>query len=71
MTTFKIDKGVSPPPKGSKYPFSGMAVGDSFVVSRENAKNTRAAASSYGASSGMTFTMRKIGDDEFRVWRIE
>ena len=67
-----IEKGI-PIPKSAlqKYPFAGMAVGDSFATPEGKAKSVRAAASSYARThEGVKFTVRQV-EDAVRVWRIQ
>lgn len=78
---FKIEKGVSIPPKGvgirkaEKYPFRDMEVGDSFFV--PGAKTLRIASACAGATkflgNGHKFSVRKVeekGIAGVRCWRI-
>lgn len=68
---FKVEKAVQMPPAKTRgvYPFSRMAVGDSFVVPPEIRYKVYAAARSFGARHGCRFSVRKDGD-QVRVWRI-
>lgn len=50
-----------------KYPWPGMAVGDSFFADIEP-DVLRAAAYRYGQKHGMLFTVRREGDGA-RAWR--
>lgn len=67
---YVIEKNV-PTPKVfgrgcSKYPFSQMQVGDSFVAD----KKARCAATNFGKRHGLKFSSRAEGDS-IRIWRIE
>lgn len=68
---FKVEKGVQMPPSKTcnVYPFSRMAVGDSFVVPPEIRYKVDAAARSFGIKHGCRFSTRKDGD-QVRIWRI-
>jgi hypothetical protein len=66
---FVVEHGIPMPPKGTqRLPFSGMAVGDSFLVPANFAINEI-----YGAAQrhGMKVAQRKLDDGRRRVWRIE
>ena len=67
---FKVEKGVQMPPAKTRnvYPFSRMAVGDSFVVPPEIRYKVDAAARSFGIKHGCRFSTRKDGD-QVRIWR--
>lgn len=66
-----IEKSVPVPfGKSYKYPFSSMAVGDSFVVENDDSwKRTRNAAHMFGKRNGMKFKARACLDG-LRIWRI-
>lgn len=73
----KIDKGIPVPKLGgsrpSKYPFSQMAVGDSFFCSGSSQSNLSTRARQVGRGMGGKFSVRKAvenGVAGFRVWRI-
>jgi len=67
----KIDKGIPIPDgrhNGTVYPFDGMNVGDSFVVS----KRKQAWLSSWWRRYfPKKFISRTVSEKEVRVWRIE
>ena len=67
----KIEKGVPLPrvERGAtrKYPWHEMGVGESFVGD----KNARSMISRVGYTTGYKFTSRKIGENEFRIWRVK
>lgn len=71
----KIESGIKIPPartgkKTSKYPFTEMGVGDSFVVDPAIAKQARNCAYLYGMRHGMRFCCRTNPEDRtLRVWR--
>lgn len=69
--TVKIEKGV-PMPHGragraTKYPWQEMNIGDSFV----GGVTARSLITRMGKSTGQKFTSRKIGENEFRIWRVK
>lgn len=70
----EIEKGVPMPNiMGSTWgiwrkQFSKMEIGDSFVVEHRQLHNTLYVAAK---RSGIRITIREIGDDKYRVWRIE
>jgi hypothetical protein len=70
MTNGKIDKRIPVPPdhRNKKYPLDIMEVGDSFVI-----RGNRPAASIANAQRRLNrkFTVRSIGADRFRVWRVK
>ena len=67
----KIDKGVPIPTdtrgRPQKYPWREMEVGESFVGDI----NARSMTSRVGYTTGYKFTSRKIGENEFRIWRVK
>lgn len=74
MEEFKIEKGIPVParrPGNSKYPFSSMEVGDSWLMtntaSRAGARST--AANIAKAKGGWKFVSRKEKDG-VRFWRV-
>ena len=63
-----VDQGV---PLPSKYPFSDMRKGDSFLLSSNMKRSaTTVAAKRYGEKNGMKFTTRKTSQG-LRCWRTE
>ena len=72
MDEYKIEKGVPVPiqvPPNKKFPFDEMSPGDSFGLSADEHKGTRAAAYAYGKVKGQKFTVRKNGAG-YRCWRV-
>lgn len=68
MSQLPIDKGV-PLPK--RFPFSGMQVGDSFLVPDDVKRTTVSiAAMRYGRKHGMRFTIRLTPERKLRCWRL-
>lgn len=71
---FEIEKGVAPPKKRGRvtYPFSEMAVGDSFVVKGDEQARKRAgcAAVLHGKRKGKKFA-RRTKNEIMRIWRTE
>lgn len=69
---YKIDKKVALPKKREKYPFKGMAVGDSFLISTENdykVRNSVASGATYFARKcNWKFSVRFV-NGELRCWR--
>lgn len=69
--SFKIEKGIPLPKairgKPKKYPWHEMDVGDSFV----GGVSARSLVSRAGKAIGFKFTSRKIGENEFRIWRVK
>lgn len=77
MADFKIEKNIDlPPPKtnATKYPFRGMAVGDSIFVSSEDGSHGRAGNAAYNwgrrESPQVKFATRRV-DGGIRIWRIK
>ena len=73
--TFKIEKNHPLPPHRSKnesYPFRSMKIGDSFEYSFEHIGRMRSAASWFSKRNPpYRFTLRKMNDKTYRIWRIE
>lgn len=73
----EIEKGIPIPGVGEiygrgrspKYPWGEMKVGDSFVAKSVRGQINRAAVNA-GYKHQSKFTVRKIGENEYRVWRI-
>lgn len=69
--TINIDKGVPLPRairgRPQKYPWHEMCVGDSFV----GGVTARSLITRVAKHSGYKFTSRKIGENEFRIWRVK
>ena len=72
---YKIEEGI-PVPKpwggGSKYPFHGMNVGDSFFIEKSDIQisRVRSAAAFYGVRHGKKLSVRSFPDG-LRVWRVK
>ena len=71
---FKVEHGIDLPPlkvgRETKYPWSDMAMGDSFAVPRNIRTIVLAAARGYShRHPDYKFIARNIGD-ETRIWRV-
>jgi hypothetical protein len=71
--TFEIEKNIAIPEidktrvgRKTKYPFREMEIGDSFVAR----KNAISAAQTHSARHKEKFSIRRIDDDNIRIWRI-
>lgn len=67
----KIEKDIPVPEERVKhsYPFDGMQVGDSFLVTDSNLAQVCNAHGRAGRRLGRKFTARRV-EDGIRVWRI-
>ncbi len=72
MSTYKIEKGIPVPEMGeaSKYPFSQMEIGDSFLIPNKKTSQTGYMTNKYALKYGRKFVSRQVGND-VRVWRTE
>lgn len=68
--TYTIDSDVKMPSK-TAYPFDEMVVGDSFAFNKNERNKIRTAASKYTKDNGGKFEIRKITDEECRIWRTK
>lgn len=74
MTDIVVESNVplpaecSPCPGRAKYPFSSMAIGDSFETDNPTAST---AAYNYGRRHGSRFQSMKTPNDTYRIWRVE
>jgi hypothetical protein len=74
IPTITIEKNIPVPfyasedGKLSRYPFYALAVGESFLVPRENGPTIRS-MTSIANKSGKRFTCRKV-EGGLRVWRV-
>ncbi len=72
--TFKIEKNL-PIARVKKakaiYPFGGMEVGDSFEYDAVIHNKVTPAACCYGKRHNKKFSIRKIDDKKYRIWRIK
>ncbi len=72
-----IDAGVPTPkaraPHKTKYPFSGMQVGESFVLPKKKVDNCRSASNQFCRRHQVTwkFSVGRADEDEYRCWRIK
>lgn len=66
----KIESGV-PLPDSVKYPFDKLEVGDSFVVTLDKRPSVSSAAVKYGQRTNTKYVVRKVDDNNVRVWRTE
>ena len=72
MSKYKIESGIPKPGWASHkciYPFGDMKVGDSFLVTVEDAGKVSSAASKYGALHKKRFSTRTV-DGGIRIWRV-
>lgn len=71
---YQIEKNVPMPVMGyrEKYPFNDMEPGDSFVIDAKQAAKVRNAIYSRKnrAAGQEDWTVRKVSDEQYRVWRI-
>lgn len=74
---FKIDKNIPLPTgvnggKESKYPFTQMEVGDSFLAPEEQRNAVRSMATYHTRKNKMRFVVRKDEKEanHVRVWRV-
>jgi hypothetical protein len=72
--TAEIEKGIPIPPPSKnggsleKWPFRHLEIGDSFVMEgKEN--NVRSQVTRKSTQLSRSFTVRKVGPNQFRVWR--
>lgn len=73
-TTITIEKGVEIPAyraRGIKYPFEQMQPGDSFVIPKKTGAASVTVSYWKKKLPGREFTVRQIGEDSSRVWRID
>lgn len=71
MSDVQIEKGIPIPGRGgsSKYPWADLQVGDSFLLSSDNAPS--ASSLSTGAKkAGIKIKVREV-ENGVRVWRTE
>lgn len=74
---FLIEKNVPFPgtPRGVgavELPFEHMHVGDSFVFNEAvvKASSVSSYASRFGKDHNVKFSMRRVGENKYRVWRV-
>lgn len=68
----KIEKGIPIPSIAAvnRWPFDAMEVGDSIAVPAGANRRAKNAACSFERSHpGVKFSIRKVGKDEWRLWR--
>lgn len=68
-SSLDIEKGVPLPRTRASYPFSEMAVGDSFLLPADESVRVRNAACAHTKVHGAKFTTLKVGDG-VRCWRV-
>lgn len=66
--TYRIEKNVPIPMRGSPYPFAEMEVSDSVLVPESVGENARMAAHRHGKKFGKTFISRTV-ENGVRIWR--
>lgn len=72
---YKVESGIKMPGGPGRgvrrqYPFLGMKVGDSFAVAKGDKTRVSQAALYTGRTSQMKFSIRLVGEDTYRCWRI-
>ena len=71
QVAYKIEKDILMPPARQVYPFPDMKLGDSFLVTNEDAyRSVRVAMRAYGRKHSKNFTARKVPDG-MRIWRTK
>lgn len=76
MSEYKIESNVPldvrPKHPSAKYPFAAMKVDDSFTVPVSQT-TVRTAAKQFAdrQTPPWKFTVRKVSDNELRVWRVK
>jgi hypothetical protein len=68
----EIQKGLELPKHGGgfrKYPWEGMQIGDSFLISDKSITSVSSVANRASARLGMKFSCRST-DAGVRVWRV-
>jgi hypothetical protein len=69
IDVYKVDSGIPVPAKG--VPLNQLEVGESFVVPIDKRRSVATVASRVKRETGKKFTIRKIDNDNVRVWRTE
>lgn len=73
--TIQIDKGIPIPkrnagrPRGSKYPYQDMEIGDSIFLPVTTSGSASATTNHWKKQSGFTFSQRKV-EGGYRAWRV-
>lgn len=71
---YKIDKNIPMPAKRARarmYPLDTMEVGDSFEIPADKVTSCRGSVHKFQSEhDGITFTVRKVNNDVYRVWRL-
>lgn len=75
MSAFKIEKGVTVPPRRAFttiYPFRSMSAGDSFTVPSTRVQLVESAFARFKArnASKLSIAVRAIGNGKHRVWLL-
>ena len=65
-----IDTGI-PVPDSVSYPFEHLEVGDSFLVPIDKRASVASLATKYGQKTNTEFAVRKVSEDNVRVWRTK
>lgn len=76
--THEIEKNIPVPTThyNIKYPFDDMEIGDSFIVNTERERRHVMCAWNGWIERSVNgknkkFTSRRVGDNEYRIWRIK
>lgn len=70
IPVISIESGI-PIPDSVDYPFDKLDVGDSFLVSADKRSSVASIATKYGQRTGTKFVIRKVDDNNVRVWRTD
>lgn len=65
-----IDTGV-PVPIRANYPLEDLKVGESFLFPLKKRSSVQSLASRLKADEGREFTVKKVDEDNCRVWRTK
>ena len=68
----KVEKDVPIPPGTSKYPWRTMEIGDMIrIPSSRSESGIRVQATRTGQRLGKKFSVRRLSETEFGVWRTK
>lgn len=70
VNVYSIDNGI-PLPEVKRMPLNDMEVGDSILFPLNKRPNIQSVASRLKRETGKTFVVKKMDDNNARIWRAE
>jgi hypothetical protein len=71
IPVYSIDTGVPVPETYGSFPLAQLKVGESILFPLEKRRSVATLASKLKKDEGKVYTIKKMDDNNARVWRVE